>query len=65
MMMKRNGANGSARRRSGGLSAATIETILESIRHSERAIALLQQILADNDAADSVEMSWRHAQPLH
>jgi hypothetical protein len=67
-MMKR--ANGATRRsglksiRRDGLSASTIETIIEAIRHSERAIALLQSILDDDEAASAVEQSWTHA-PLH
>jgi hypothetical protein len=56
-------ANG-ARRRSGALSAAAIEKIQEAIRHAGRGIALMQQVLDDNDARRAVEQSWAHA-PLH
>ena len=61
--MKTKRGNG-AIRRSGGLSAKTIEALNEAIRLHERGIALMRQILADNEAADAVEQSWTHA-PLH
>jgi hypothetical protein len=61
-LTKRNGA---IRRDGRRLSAATIEKIIEAIRHAERGIALMQQVLDDDEAQSAVELSWRHAQPLH
>jgi hypothetical protein len=56
--------NGRIRRDGQRLSAATIEKIIEAIRHAERGIALMQQVLDDDEAASAVEQSWTHA-PLH
>jgi hypothetical protein len=61
-LTKRNGA---IRRDVPRLSAATIEKIIEAIRHAERGIALMQQVLDDDEAQSAVELSWSHAQPLH
>jgi hypothetical protein len=61
---RRSGGLNGVIRRSGALSAATIEALNEAIRLHERGIALMRQILDDNEAAGAVEQSWTHA-PLH
>jgi hypothetical protein len=61
-MMKTKRGNGAIRRR--GFSAATIEALNEAIRLHERGIAILRQLLDDDEAQSGVEQSWTHA-PLH